>query len=702
MRKWPGKSETGIRSIIVMIMILVLTNYSCNNKKTEVTVAPVKPVAVVHADQTGAPINPYMYGMFTELLGNMFEKGTWAELLSDRKFFFPVNSDTTRRRARGGFNRWRPVGPDNMIIMDKENPYVGEHSVKVMLNGTEIHGIKQSGIGLGNDRKYTGRAILKGNEGTRVTVTLTWGKNPEDKESVTLPPLTKEFKKYPFGFTAHASTDSARFEITATGTGSFNIGAASLMPVDNINGFRPDLIALLRDLHSGIYRWPGGNFLAAYDWREGTGDPDKRPARYDYSRIPIIDDNDVGTDEYMKMVQLLGIDPYIVVNIGTGDAFSAAQWVEYVNGPKDSPMGKLRSANGHPEPYNVKIWGIGNEMYGQWQVGHMAINHYIIKHRMFTDAMRKVDPTIKIVACGATLYEINTTNRHHRLLPVNAKLPYKYGSPEDWDGQLYANDLDCMDFIAEHAYPFFGNAFDTVQQKFVPVKDSLPERVRKTPNRIRAAAEAMYEYQKRFPGVKEKNIKYFMDEWSTGGRGFDGTLVVALTMHEMFRYTDIYEMSGLTGFTSNISWNARSVVYSPIGLFYKLYREKFGTIPLKVTGNSPQKEVQGTVLVDKPEVPSGSETYPLDVMAALSADKAKLTVSIVNPTFTGQEIDISFAGVTLKEGGIVYIISAPSIRSVNRPEQKPVVTLVENVLESVSSTFKVAPLSINLYEFDTK
>ena len=702
MKKYLRIHLSGGIYIFGLLAVIVIISNSCTNPKAPETIAPIIPVAVVHADQTGDPINPYLYGMFTELLGNMFEKGLWAELLSDRKFFFAVNNDTVRRRTRPGFNRWRPIGPENVIIMDKENPFVGSQSVKVLLSESEAHGIKQSALGLGQDHNYTGRVILKSDAGVKVTVTLTWGKNPVNSQSVTFGPVTKEFKKYSFEFSSGANTDSARFEISASGKGSYTIGAASLMRADNINGFRSDLVALLKELHSGIYRWPGGNILSAYDWKDGIGDPDKRPARYDYSRIPITEDNDVGTDEYMTFVKLLGIDPYIVVNSGTGDAHSAAEWVEYVNGPKDSPMGKLRAANGHPEPYKVKIWGVGNEMYGQWQIGYMAINHYVIKHRMFAEAMRKVDPSIKIVASGATLPEINTDTRLHRMFPKNARIPFKFGSPEDWDGQLFANDLDCMDYISEHAYPFFGNAFDTVQQKFVPVKDSLPERLRRTPNRIKSSAESMYEYRKRYPAVKEKNTKYFMDEWSTGGRGFDGALVVALTMHEMFRYTDIFEMSGLTGFTSNISWNARNVVYSSIGLYYKLYREKFGTLPLKVTGNSPQKEVRGVVLVDKPEVPSGSETYPLDVMAALSPDKTRLTLSIINPTFSGQEINISFSGISLKQGGNVYMIKAPGIRSVNRPEKNPVVTIAEDKLQTIPGTYKIPALSISLYEFETK
>ena len=697
MKKKSKKLSAGVYVLTAAMIFVALAVFACNNQKPAENKVPVKPVAVVHADQAGVPINRYLYGMFTELLSNMFDKGLWAEMLSDRKFFLPVNSDTARIRQRPGFNRWRPVGDDGLIIMDKENAYVGEQSVRVKLDKSTAHGITQSGIGLGKGRKYTGRVILSGDPGTRVTVSLIWGDNPGEKESVTIPALSKNYKKYPISFTSGATITQARFEITGTGTGSFLIGTASLMPADNINGFRPDLIEKLRALNSGIYRWPGGNVLAAYDWRDGIGDPDKRAPRYDYSRIPIVETNDVGTDEYMTMVKLLGIDPYIVVNIGLGDAYSAAQWVEYVNGSKDTPMGKIRAANGHPEPYNVRYWGIGNEMYGQWQVGHMDINHYVIKHKMFAVAMHKVDPAIKIVACGATLYEINTTNRHHRLLP-NYEVPYKYGSLEDWDGQLFANDLDYMDYIAEHAYPFFGNAYDTTQQKFVPVQDSLPERVRKTANRIKAAAEAMHEYQKRFPGVKEKNITYFMDEWSSGGRGFEGTLTVAETVHELFRNTDVYFMSGYTGFTGNIVWNANEVVYSPIGLFFKLYREHFGTLPLTITGNSPQKELRGVVMVDKPEKSSGSDTYPLDVIAAMSADKKKLTLSIINPTFNDQEIDISFNGVSLKEGCDEYQIKSPSIRATNRPGEQPRISVVNSRLDTTPKTFKVSPLSITLYE----
>lgn len=690
------KIKSGIIQGMLLILMAMIAGSACDRQPA----APETLTAVIHADQKGEPIHPYMYGMFTELLGNYFEKGTWAEMITDRKFFFPVRNDTMPRRIRGGFNPWRTVGPQEIITMDREEPYVGEQNVNVHLAPSDWYGIQQSGIGLGMDRAYTGRIILSGDPDTRVAVSLIWGEDPGDSETVTIPALTDEFRKYPLGFTSGATTDSGRIEITGTGTGAFQIGAVSLMPADNVEGFRPDLISLLKDMNSAIYRWPGGNILAGYDWREGIGDPDRRPPRYDYSRIPILEDNDVGTDDFMTMCDLLDIEPYMVVNIGFGDAFSAAQWVGYCNGSVDTPMGKWRAENGHPEPYNVRIWGIGNEMYGQWQLGHMSINHFIMKHIMFADAMRAVDPDIEIVACGATLYEINTTNRHHRLFPDDHELPFQYDTPEDWSGNLLERASDYFEHIAEHAYPYNGHAFDKGRQEWVEVHDSLPERVRQAANRVKGAAEAMHEYHRRIPGLKEENIKYFFDEWRGTRRGFEGPLSTAMGMHELFRHTDVYLMSGYTGYIRNLVWNANEAWYSGIGVFFKLYRDRFGTIPLEITGNSPQKRMQGTVLVDIPEIPSGSPTYPLDLSAAFSEDGSKLTLGIINPTFEDQEINVSFEGVSPGDGYNVCLIRAPEISADNTPGEEPGIFVAESRVNSSPGTFRVPPLSITMFEMD--
>lgn len=217
---------------------------------------------------------------------------------------------------------------------------------------------------------------------------------------VPLGALSADYHTFTFSFKAEKS-GPARFEIAGTGTGSFHVGAVSLMPADNLAGWRPEVIAVLKSLHSGVYRFPGGNVVSAFEWRYAIGDPDKRPPVYD----PVwraLQPNDIGPDEFMTMCKLLEVEPYITVNAGTGDDWSARELVEYCNGSVTTPMGTLRAANGHPEPYRVKFWGIGNEMWGiSYQYGALKLNQFEYKHNQFARAMKQVDPTIQLIASGA-------------------------------------------------------------------------------------------------------------------------------------------------------------------------------------------------------------------------------------------------------------------------------------------------------------
>ncbi len=657
----------------------------------------------IDAARTDEAIHPYVYGQFTELLFNLFEKGMWAEMLSDRKFFYPVDSSAELNpvNKKRDFNRWRPVGPDEFVTMDRENPFVGEHSPIIKLDAQSSRGIIQAGLVLRKGRSYTSRIYLKGDSGAKVEVKLVWGTSPDESQIISIGSLSREYKRYSLNFTSEADSDDGKLEIIGTGSGLFSIGVVSLMPSDNVKGFRADMVRLLKELKSGMYRWPGGNFVSGYEWLDGIGDIDKRPPRYDYA-WNTVEYNDVGTDEFLTLCRLLGIDPYICVNAGFGDAHSAAQWVEYVNGSVNTPMGKLRAQNGQPEPYNVKWWGIGNEMYGQWQLGHMYIDHYVLKHNMFAKAMRQVDPTIVIVASGATIFETSTTARHHRQ-PLPAKLPYEYGSKQDWSGQLLENSSDYFEYLAEHLYPVTNSAFDVNEQQFVRTDDPLVDQVRRLPNRVKCTVEAWEEYLKRMPQLKDKNIKLAIDEWAGGGRmGFMSTLCAAEGLHEMFRHTDVIKMGAYTAFTSALDFNGADSCYSTTGLAFYLYRRQFGTIPVEVVGNSPQHEVKGTIGVDKPTVSSGSGTYPLDVAAALSADKKTLTVAIINPTETVQKIGINFKNIELWDDAVKLEIAPDNLNARNIAEQQPQVKIVESQLDQVPKTLDVAPISVSLYKFNAR
>ena len=584
--------------------------------------------------------------------------------------------------------------------MDRSRAYVGEHAPTIELGAT-AHGIMQAGLTLRQDRRYSGRILLAGSPEAKVEVSLIWGDGPDDRQTIAIGPLSDKYSKFPLQFTSKADTDNGKLEITGVGTGSFRVGVTSLMPEDNVHGFRADMVKLLKDLDSGTYRWPGGNFVSGYDWRDGVGEQDKRPPRYDHA-WNTVEYNDVGTDEYMTLCGLLGIDPYLCVNAGLGDANSAAQWVEYANGSTDTPMGKLRAANGHPEPYRVKWWGIGNEMYGQWQLGHMYIDHYVLKHNQFAKAMREVDPGIEIVASGASTFETSTTARHHRK-PLPAKLPYELGTPQDWSGNLLAHSSDNFEYLSEHLYPVTNSAFDVDRQEFVEVDDPLVDQVRRVPNRIRGLVEYWDESLKRMPQLKDKHIKLAIDEWTGGGRrGFMRTLCAAEGLHEMFRHSDIITMGAYTAFTGCLSFNGAESCYSPTGMLFYVYRHHFGTIPVEVTGNSPQHPVKGTVGVDKPSVSSGSDTYPLDVVAALSNDRKLLTVAVVNPTESSQKTDVAFNNVELQAQGRKWEIAAANLQAENQVGQKPQVEIVESALDQLPKSLELAPLSITLYEFKVK
>ena len=154
---------------------------------------------------------------------------------------------------------------------------------------------------------------------------------------------------------------------------------------------------------------------------------------------------------------MLDVEPYISVNAGFGDAWSAAQLVEYTNGAVVTPMGKLRAANGHPKPYGVKYWNIGNEAWGDWQFGAMSLAQFEFKHNMFAEAMRGVDPSIKLVASGAMP---DTMTGSKQSLRLGGKMIPEPLSPSDWTGGLLLHCLDNLDMVSEHFYNYAGTRFD--------------------------------------------------------------------------------------------------------------------------------------------------------------------------------------------------------------------------------------------------
>ncbi|KAJ2895529.1 putative alpha-L-arabinofuranosidase C [Zalerion maritima] len=178
-------------------------------------------------------------------------------------------------------------------------------------------------------------------------------------------------------------------------------------PLSDEHGFRKDVMDALRELDIPVVRYPGGNFVATYNWEDGVGPKELRPKRPELAWLGT-ESNEFGTDEFMKWLDVLSegkakrVEPYFALNFGTGTLREALAWVEYCNGTKDTYYANLRRKNGHPEPYNVKYWALGNEMWGPWQVGQMTKEVYAETAAQWGKAIRLLDPNVCLILCGET------------------------------------------------------------------------------------------------------------------------------------------------------------------------------------------------------------------------------------------------------------------------------------------------------------
>ncbi len=201
-------------------------------------------------------------------------------------------------------------------------------------------------------------------------------------------------------------------------------------PLSDEQGFRKDVIEAVKGLNVALVRYPGGNFVSNYHWLDGVG-PNRIPRmELAWSRL---ETNKFGTDEFMEFCKKSGVQPYFSVNMGTGTIEEAQRWVEYCNVKNGPYFAEMRIKNGHPEPYGIKYWSLGNEMDGFWQMGHLNAEDYSKKAREAAKLMKLTDPSIKLVAAGSSNYRPNA-------------------DPNEWNGKVLEELKDVVDYIALHIY----------------------------------------------------------------------------------------------------------------------------------------------------------------------------------------------------------------------------------------------------------
>ena len=170
------------------------------------------------------------------------------------------------------------------------------------------------------------------------------------------------------------------------------------------NGFRKDFLQLISELKIPVVRWPGGNYVSGYNWQDGIGPKELRPARLDLAWNQV-ETNHMGTDEYVKLCSLIGSENFICINAGTGTLDDARHWVEYCNVEKGTYYSDLRRKYGNEKPFNVKYWALGNEIDGPWQMGQKNAEDYVKFALEAGKLMQLVDKNIKLIASGASNYK---------------------------------------------------------------------------------------------------------------------------------------------------------------------------------------------------------------------------------------------------------------------------------------------------------
>jgi alpha-L-arabinofuranosidase len=252
-------------------------------------------------------------------------------------------------------------------------------------------------------------------------------------------------------------------------------------PEADEQGFRKDVLALIRQLQVPIVRYPGGNFVSGYDWKDGVGPKDKRPNRLELA-WRTVEPNSFGMNEFVDWSRSAGTEVMWAINLGTQGVEDARQVVEYANHPSGSYWSDLRISHGYKNPHNIKTWCLGNEMDGPWQIGHKTAAEYGRAALESAKVMKWVDPTIELVACGSSGLGMPTF--------------------ADWEATVLDHTYDHVEYLSLHQY--YGNP-DNDTPTFLARSLQMDEFIK--------SVIAICDYMKAKKRSKKKMLLSF-DEWN--------------------------------------------------------------------------------------------------------------------------------------------------------------------------------------------
>ena len=617
-------------------------------------------------------ISPLLYGQFLEFMYEGIKGGVHAELIRNRSFEEHANAiglsrywerypddrndDYALNFVADAESAYPPMRPLKVVTGEGESK---EHSLRVEAGDGVVrrHGFYQPRIPVLTGIDYHGYLWIKSeNYQGAVKLALESDVNQGEVYAETdINIVPGDWRKYEFTLRPRKRDPLTRFVVLFPVRGRLWVDQISLLPGDAaVGGVRRDVFDKIKALQPAFIRWPGGNVAQDYRWLWGIGPRDERFtwANLSWKREP--EPSDFGTDEFIRFARAVGAEPSITVNVeGRGaDVQEAAAWVEYCNGPVTSKYGAMRAANGHPEPYRVRLWEIGNEIWGDWVRGHSDAETYARNYNRYVKAMRAVDPSIKFIAVGDNNMDWNRTVLRIAGTDIDyLAIHHYYGR-----GDLAGDPLNLM------ARPLFF-------ERFYGEVGQLMEQT-----------------------ASGRQIKLAINEWGLDlpterQYSMESALYGARLMNVFERRGGLIEMGAVSDLVNGwpggiIQAGRHGVFVSPLYLVNRLYSSQTGSERLSATVSSPTFDT----------TKEGKSVPFLDATVSRTPDGKKIFVKAVNTDpLHSLATTITLQGMSLAAQAEMTTVSAPSLQAFNDFAHPEAVHEKTNVIPAGASFIVTLP-----------